>query len=118
MRGGVSRNISVVDVSPNNDWSAVRVALGHSGDYGSIYPTFGFIYNRPDPGTIVASANTGTAIPALNPAPRDLRPRDQIYDEVAEAPDSAIPAYPHHTMRRRHHALTINSHHTTHHHGS
>jgi hypothetical protein len=117
--GGVSRNISVVDVSPNNDWSAVRVALGHTGEYGSIYPTFGFIYNRPDRGMIVASADTSTAIPDLNPAPRDLRPRDQSYDEVAEAPDSAMPSYSHHTLRRRHHGLTINSRHTTtHHHGS
>ncbi len=50
VRGGISRDISVVDVSPANDWSAVRVALGHSGEFGSIYPTYGFIYNRPDRG--------------------------------------------------------------------
>ncbi|MBB3175102.1 surface antigen [Endobacter medicaginis] len=43
---GISRDVSVVDVSPNNDWSAVRVELGHQGTYGSIYPTFGFIYPR------------------------------------------------------------------------
>ncbi|WP_459987147.1 CHAP domain-containing protein [Komagataeibacter kakiaceti] len=46
---GISRDVSVIDVSPNNDWSAVRVALNNrSGAYGSIYPTYGFIYARPD----------------------------------------------------------------------
>ncbi len=71
IRGGISRDISVVDVSPSNDWSAVRVALGHSGDYGSIYPTYGFIYNRPDRGTMVAANDTRSPLPAMNPAPRD-----------------------------------------------
>jgi hypothetical protein len=111
VRGGVSRDISVVDVSPANDWSAVRVGLGHSGEYGSIYPTYGFIYNRPDGGTILASADTGTALPALNPAPRDLRPREAaVYDEVAEAPDSAMPVYGRHASRHRRHGITLVSH--------
>jgi hypothetical protein len=118
VRGGVSRNISVVDVSPANDWSAVRVALGHSGDYGSIYPTYGFIYNRPDAGTILASANTGTAVPALNPPPRDLRPREAAYDEVAEAPDSAMPVFAHHPVHRRHHGVSVVSHRVSRHHGN
>ena len=119
IRGGVSRDISVVDVSPNNDWSAVRVGLGHSGDYGSIYPTYGFIYNRPDAGTILASAGGSTAIPAMNPAPRDLRPRNDYaaYDEVAEAPDSAMPVFGHHAGRRRHHSVTLVSHVNSHHTG-
>ena len=89
VRGGISRDIQVVDVSPNNDWSAVRVALGHSGEFGSIYPTYGFIYNRPDRGVMVAANDAVAAMPALNPAPRDLRGavRDVAYDEVAEAPE-------------------------------
>lgn len=46
-QAGISRNVPVIDVSPNNDWSAVRVALNNrSGTYGSIYPTYGFIYAR------------------------------------------------------------------------
>ena len=92
VRGGVSRDISVVDVSPGNDWSAVRVALGHSGEFGSIYPTYGFIYNRPDRGTMVAANEARAPLPALNPAPRDLRSyaaREVAYDEVAEAPEDA-----------------------------
>ena len=91
VRGGISRDISVVDVSPSNDWSAVRVALGHSGEFGSIYPTYGFIYNRPDRGTLVAANQSRAPLPALNPAPRDLRSyatREAAFDEVAEAPDA------------------------------
>ncbi|AQU89058.1 amidase [Komagataeibacter nataicola] len=46
---GISRDVPVIDVSPNNDWSAVRVALNsRNGAFGSIYPTYGFIYARPD----------------------------------------------------------------------
>ena len=107
MRGGISRAISVVDVSRDNDWSAVRVELGHTGDYGSIYPTFGFIYNRPDRGRLV-TASAAAPLPELNPAPRDLRgwaSRD-AYDEVAEAPDSPEPfrrvSYRHPVRHRRH----------------
>jgi hypothetical protein len=117
VRGGISRDISVVDVSPNNDWSAVRVALGHSGDFGSIYPTYGFIYNRPDAGTILASTDTNTNVPAMNPPPRDLRPhvRDvSAFDEVAEAPDSAMPSFGHHLVHHsRHHSLSVVSHHVS-----
>jgi len=110
-RGVVTRNVTVVDVSPSNDWSAVRVALG-TGDFGSVYPTYGFIYDRPDKGTMLANAATGrtnvpvaqsvpitlAAAPVLNPAPLDLRPQGdrmavllapQQDEEVAEATDDA-----------------------------
>ncbi len=107
-RGVVTRNVTVVDVSPSNDWSAVRVALG-TGDFGSIYPTYGFIYDRPDKGTMLANAGAirmnvpaaqsapiTLAAPILNPAPLDLRPQSdrtavllapQADEEVAEAAD-------------------------------
>jgi surface antigen len=89
--GGVSEAIPVVDVSEANDWSAVRVALGASGEFGSVYPTYGFIYDRPDNGTIAAHRGaTAGQTAELNPAPRDLRnttPRAvRRYEEVAEAP--------------------------------
>ena len=105
-RGVVTRNVTVVDVSPGNDWTAVRVALGN-GDFGSIYPTYGFIYDRPDRGTMVANTGIGrtpAAAPAMpmpsimtasaNAAPLDLRPSGsrmavllapQQDEEVAEA---------------------------------
>ena len=66
----------VVDVSESNDWTAVRVSLGRSGLIsGSVYPTYGFIYDRPDSGTMLtADHRAGRFQPALNAAPHDLRP--------------------------------------------
>lgn len=75
-KGRITRGISVVDVSDDNDWSAVRVELGRSGEYGSVYPTYGFIYDRPDRGVMVANNLPGHGRP----------PRVSAYDEVAEAP--------------------------------
>ena len=95
---GVAHGVPVVDVSENNDWSAVRVGLSRSDDFGSIYPTYGFIYDRPDSGTMLTAITVPAAQPALNAPPRDLRtpaerttvavtlPRAPVYDEVAEAP--------------------------------
>lgn len=94
-RGAVSQGIAVVDVSDRNDWSAVRVALGHNEDFGSIYPTHGFIYNRADTGAIRTATRAPAPMLALNAPPADLRGRydrnraryaDRAYDEVAEAP--------------------------------
>ena len=91
MRGGVSHDVAVVDVSEANNWSAVRVELDHGGDFGSVYPTYGFIYNRPDAGGIItASVTQPVPQPRINPAPADLRPAAerpwQTYEEVAESP--------------------------------
>jgi hypothetical protein len=88
--GGISRGVAIVDVSEANNWSAVRVELGRSGGFGSIYPTYGFIYNRPDTGTVMASVTRPAPQPAINPVPSDLRPVAErpwrTTEEVAEAP--------------------------------
>ncbi len=91
MRGGVAHNMPVVDVSENNDWTAVRVGLGDSGAFGSVYPTYGFIYDRPDNGRMLVATSAPAPQPELNPAPRDLRPATErgwqgFEEEVAEAP--------------------------------
>ncbi len=82
-KGNISRGVSVIDVSERNDWSAVRVALGHGNEFGSVYSTYGFIYDRPDNGTMMASTR-----PVMNAPSRDVR----SYDEVAEAPGRAAAA--------------------------
>ena len=87
---GVTRDIEVKDVSEDNDWSAVRVQLGHDGDFGSIYPTRGFIYARPDSGRII-EASVRTPVPAMDRPPADLRRgaarhHDTVPVEVAEMP--------------------------------
>jgi surface antigen len=44
-RGKVERNVTVVDVSPNGDWSQVKVWNDPTRDLGATtYPTYGFIY--------------------------------------------------------------------------
>ena len=94
MQGNMANNIPVVDVSEDNDWTAVRVGLGESGRFGSVYPTYGFIYDRPDTGMMVAATGAPAPKPALNPAPTDLRPATErgweTFEEVAEAPAAPI----------------------------
>jgi hypothetical protein len=91
-RGGISRGVAVVDVSEANNWSAVRVELGRESSFGSVYPTYGFIYNRPDTGTMMASVAHPAPQPAINPVPSDLRPMAErpwhTTEEVAEAPSA------------------------------
>lgn len=44
-RGKVARDVAVLDVSPANDWTQVRVWHEPSGDYGlRVNPTRGFVY--------------------------------------------------------------------------
>lgn len=46
-RGGISLDAAVIDVSPNNDWSQVRVWHDASGTYGTrVNPSYGFIYSK------------------------------------------------------------------------
>jgi surface antigen len=89
-RGNVSRNVAVVDVSEANNWSAVRVEIGRNGTFGSVYPTYGFIYNRPDTGMVMTSIARPAPQAAINPVPSDLRPAAErpwrTMEEVAEAP--------------------------------
>lgn len=82
--GNVTLAMRVIDVSPNNDWTAVRVELGHTGQFGAVYPTYGFIYDRPDNGTMMANTLT-TLHPTIERPPLDA-------DEVAEAPATALAA--------------------------
>mgnify|MGYP001198967614 CR=1 FL=1 len=43
--GGVEHDVKAIDVSPNNDWSEVKVWYAPIGDLGSTtYPVNGFIY--------------------------------------------------------------------------
>ncbi len=60
-RGRIERDVTVVDVSPDNDWSQVRVWHNPSEDLGvSVYPTFGFIYQPSQEGVQrVAMASEG-----------------------------------------------------------
>ncbi|MEA2791208.1 MAG: hypothetical protein QOG73_3614, partial [Acetobacteraceae bacterium] len=88
--GAVSHDVAIVDVSEANNWSAVRVELDRDGSFGSVYPTYGFIYNRPDTGVVLASVARPVPQPDINPVPSDLRPKAErpwhTVEEVAESP--------------------------------
>ncbi len=44
-RGQIEKNVTVVDVSPQGDWSQVKVWYDPNGNLGTtVYPTYGFIY--------------------------------------------------------------------------
>lgn len=59
-RGQVMRGATVVDVSDRNDWTAVRVQVGHDNDtFGRTYPTHGFIYNRPEGNRVFTASMPG-----------------------------------------------------------
>jgi surface antigen len=76
--GTITNDVTMEDVSDNNDWSEVQVELGDGAKMGAPYPTYGFIYNQPDNGTIIAGntpaqgnevAEAPTAIPVATDAP-------------------------------------------------
>ncbi len=71
-RGSVMHDVHVIDVSDNNDWTDVRVQIGRDGSsFGRTYPTYGFIYNRPDNGSMMAEGGA----------------HQTAFEEVAEAPE-------------------------------
>ena len=59
--GTITNDVTVEDVSADNDWSSVRVELDNTSTMGSVYPVYGFIYkNVPaDMTTVIASNNVG-----------------------------------------------------------
>ena len=66
-RGGVEKDVRVVDVSPEGDWSEVKVWYAGNGDLGSTtYPTFGFIYQKSAPVQFADAGGTGSRGAALN----------------------------------------------------
>jgi surface antigen len=69
VHGTITNDVTMQDVSPNNDWTQVEVELGDNRHWGAAYPTYGFIYNQPATSTVIAAATPN--------------------DEVAEAPRPA-----------------------------
>jgi surface antigen len=64
MKGRVERDVTVIDASPNNDWSQVRVWYSPIGGIGTkAYPTYGFIYGG---AKAIASEATALAAKASN----------------------------------------------------
>lgn len=81
-RGQVTKAVPVMDVSPKNDWSQVRVWYHPTREYGSrVYKTQGFVY-RPGNSVIPASLRTEASRPAVSTP----------VESMVEAPAAAIAA--------------------------
>ena len=93
-RGQIERNVQVVDVSPANDWSQVRVWWApHQGLGMRAYPTYGFIYGTKAAGPAVAPdlptpmlASATTSRPVATPL---LAPQPLIMQLIAARPMTA-----------------------------
>lgn len=62
---GIQRAAAVIDVSAGNDWTAVRVAHPGTGTFGSVYPTYGFIYDRAAGAIALAGAGVSRDAPPV-----------------------------------------------------
>ncbi len=60
--GTITNDVTIQDVSPNNNWTLVRVELGDSSRWGAPYPTYGFIYDHPAIGTVIAANGQSTEV--------------------------------------------------------
>lgn len=94
-RGKVTKAVPVMDVSPNNDWSQVRVWYQPSREYGSrVYKTQGFVSR---PGSNVVSASLRTEAPApvkttpVKATPAKAAPAAPAPVVEAKAPAAAAP---------------------------
>jgi len=92
VRGRVVTGMSVVDASPNNDWTSVRVIELGSRTHGRENPTYGFIYPHP-PGRPDVEDRIVTAAQGPAKAPR---PDTSVRQAVAElaAPNLKLAAAP------------------------
>jgi surface antigen len=112
-RGKITEAVPVIDVSPKNDWSQVRVWYGPASSYGDhTYKTQGFIYNPNKPRMVIPaslraetaesapSLDTVTSVPqpeiTLDPAPVNAASEEppapaSAAPVVAPAPASAAP---------------------------
>lgn len=93
-RGKVAEAVPVMDVSPKNDWTQVRVWYEPSQQFGDrVYKTTGFVY-RPGKGVAVehAALRTETA-PVPAPVPVSAPSVETIRPVVQPAPAAvAVPA--------------------------
>lgn len=87
-RGYVEKNVRVIDVSDDNDWSRVRVWFAPIGNLGgNEWPTFGFIYpnGRPPMALPETAMELPKQAPQLRMAVReepeeDIRPTSRMAD--------------------------------------
>jgi len=101
-KGAIYKNVAVLDTSPRNDWTSVRVWYQPGRDFGvKDYPTYGFVHGAaaaagddPDivqkPAKAKAKAATVKArapVPTKKPARPPVEAAPQIPLQIAERPD-------------------------------
>lgn len=106
VRGRVTKAMSVIDASPDNDWTSVKVQ--YAGTHGRENPTYGFIYPHAVPvrlGEAVAAAETDKPHATdTEHVAADTRRHEAADDKDAAAqPD---PASRHVATRAKHHEGT------------
>jgi surface antigen len=93
-RGQVEKNVTVVDVSPQGDWSQVKVWYDPTGNLGStVYPTYGFIYQDTSAQTAsnfsaAKTAALAMATNAANQVAAAVRPGASPMQMLNQAADS------------------------------
>jgi surface antigen len=88
VRGRVTKAISVIDTSPTNDWTSVKVE--YAGTHGRDNPTYGFIYPHGP------SANFSEALAAAEPDKPHTSHADRVVARTRHykgAPDEEAAAY-------------------------
>jgi len=77
-RGQIERNVKAIDVSPENDWSEVRVWFDPIGGLGTTHwPVEGFIYNE-GPGARKATTRATAKVSQERSVPRSSDPIGDI----------------------------------------
>ena len=86
-RGQVENDVKAIDVSPDNDWSRVRVWYAPLGDLGTtVWPVNGFIYN--DGGRLHGARRPSSRIARSQQAPQraDRTPSKDVMLAFANLP--------------------------------
>ncbi len=86
-RGGIERNVRAIDVSPQGDWSRVRIWYAGNGDLGTTsYPVSGFIYPNAPSSVMMAVVDKAPKVSEPKPERTPLAlPEDVRAMATAEA---------------------------------
>lgn len=92
-RGKIGRNVRVLDISPRNDWTQVRVWHEPSAEFGvRVYPVYGFIYGPPDKSRGVQSADAKASADGSAVALADAGPLEDRITPMGKTPRMAKPS--------------------------
>jgi surface antigen len=83
-RGQIERNVKVIDVSPENDWTSVRVWYAPLADLGgTVWPVHGFIYPGAKAPMVLPEGAGAAAVM-----------KDIIKRKIDSVPQAGLPARP------------------------